>query len=93
MSKQDDGGPAFPRRGLRILDEEGSLDRAKSEPSTPGMSLRDWFAGQALSGIWAQMAGVTPEGLCPTEEIPLRLARAAYIQAEAMLAERAKGDK
>jgi hypothetical protein len=38
MSKINDGGPAFP------IPDEG----------WPGMTLRDWFAGQALAGISAQ---------------------------------------
>lgn len=41
MSK-DDGGQAFPRAGC---------DEAHFEL---GMSLRDWFAGQALAGIVAE---------------------------------------
>ena len=38
-----DGGPAFP---IQVLNEDG-------EPWKPifGMSLRDWFAGQALIGL------------------------------------------
>jgi hypothetical protein len=36
MSTQDDGGPAFPR------------SPHSGDPSDDGMSLRDWFAGQAL---------------------------------------------
>lgn len=36
MSKTDHGGPAFPRAGH------------STEASKDGMSLRDWFAGQAL---------------------------------------------
>ena len=36
--KDRDGGPAFPGTAVRI-------------PPIVGMSLRDWFAGQALSGL------------------------------------------
>lgn len=39
----DAGGPAFPSR--EPPDSWGSPDR--------GMTLRDWFAGQALSGLLA----------------------------------------
>ena len=42
MSKKNDGGPAFPRVG------EGFNNPYYS---TPGMSLRDWFAGQALIAL------------------------------------------
>lgn len=38
--KIEDGGPAFPRTGA---DGHTSPQR--------GMSLRDWFAGQALAGL------------------------------------------
>ena len=38
MSAPDDGGPAFPFA-------EATTDFSVS----PGMTLRDWFAGQALS--------------------------------------------
>ena len=46
-----DGGPAFPRPpgrfdGVDLLDQQG-------------MSLRDWFAGQALMGILS--APVVPD--------------------------------
>lgn len=39
----DDGGPAFPESGPRGQAASGE-----------GMSLRDWFAGQALTGLIAQ---------------------------------------
>lgn len=38
----DDGGPAFPTEWIASLG---------SRYPVPGMSLRDWFAGQALSGF------------------------------------------
>ena len=40
----DDGGPAFPRPVS--FSKEGGTHRG-----TIGMSLRDYFAGQALAGI------------------------------------------
>lgn len=40
-----DGGAAFPGESLVTL--QGTFLQ-------PGMSLRDWFAGQALAGIMAQ---------------------------------------
>lgn len=46
----------------------------------PGMTLRDWFAGQALVGYLAGTA-------FPTLPAEVR-ARAAYAVADAMLAER-----
>ena len=43
MSATNDGGAAFPR----------SSDAHYNCPQK-GMSLRDWFAGMALQGIWSQ---------------------------------------
>lgn len=66
------------------------IDRAGGQafprPDAVGMSLRDWFAGQALAGLlsnpnWAPVENGTAEA---------RYAGAAYLQADAMLAERAK---
>lgn len=64
---QKDGGPAFAA---------DSSD--KPWPSQEGMTLRDWFAGQALAG------------LDPFAVNPQSAAQRAYNQADAMLAERAK---
>ena len=43
MSQKDDGRPAFPRV---VEDEHVWRD-------TPGMTLRQWYAGQALNGLLA----------------------------------------
>ncbi len=45
------GGPAFPRWGM---DEKGNL------VDCHGMTLRDWFAGQALCGLMATPSGTRP---------------------------------
>lgn len=42
---KDDGGPAFPRAAFEA---ENIIDDGAT-----GMSLRDWFAGQALAGFMA----------------------------------------
>jgi hypothetical protein len=60
-----DGGSAFPSHG------------SMGEVEHRGMSLRDWFAGQALVGLLANV-----------EDGPI--VKQAYIFADAMLAERAK---
>lgn len=41
----DDGGPAFPQS------ETSSGNSFRNEYGDGGMSLRDWFAGQALKGM------------------------------------------
>ena len=43
---KNNGGPAFPRAGVK--DGYGKVVGDAS-----GMTLRDWFAGQALAGILA----------------------------------------
>lgn len=65
----EDGGPAFPR-------DADAFSRAQA-----GMSLRDWFAGQALSGSALSDAGQSGGAMA-------RVARAAYAVADAMLAAR-----
>jgi len=69
IERVDDGGPAFPLH----------LPAMIGEPDTywNGMSIRDWFAGQALAGLISH-AGY---GSISTEDI----ANEAYIYAEAML--------
>ena len=47
MSNTNDGGPAFPSKFT--TDEHGTPVTAWVK----GMSLRDWFAGQALVGMLA----------------------------------------
>jgi len=42
MSERQDGGPAFP---VSWQDPDGQM------VAEPGMSLREWFAGQALIGL------------------------------------------
>lgn len=69
-----DGGPAFPS-GMTDI----TADRSEYWAKDPGMSLRDWFAGQALAGIVA-FAMPAPEN---AKEL-------AYQYADALLAERKK---
>lgn len=65
-----DGGPAFPHY------------RSEGDRAATGMSLRDWFAGQALAGILANQAEHLASGSA---------ASWSYDIANNMLAERAKG--
>lgn len=62
MSDDKTGGPAFPHPALA---DEGE----------PGMTLRDYFAGQALVGLCTGFAGS---------------AKSAYAIADAMISERGK---
>lgn len=73
---KDDGGQAFPRPGAA----DGG---AWSDRPQDGMTLRDWFAGQALTGL---LAAHSADGqVLPSSE---RAARWAYGYADAMLAAR-----
>lgn len=56
-------------------------------PTVDGMSLRDWFAGQALTGL---VAFDRPSGTGGHNQ-PIHFARWSYAIADAILAERAKG--
>ena len=67
MRKPNEGGPAFPCRS--------ELKRFS------GMTLRDWFAGQAVAGTLAQVE----------DEAAHVTAAYGYRVADAMLAEREKG--
>lgn len=66
---QNDGGPAFPRT-------PGDLDNLVGPQE--GMSLRDWFAGQALATPSIVKTGVSGFSASAT-------ARKAYDLADAML--------
>lgn len=74
MTARDDGGPAFPTAAMQTTPGGPVFGAA------PGMTLRDWFAGMALQGICHGNGDVPFDGL----------AMAAYLVADAMLAERAK---
>lgn len=75
------GGPAFPRAAI-------GEDCGRPYGQQEGMSLRDWFAGQAMQAIANDMAGVVAtadeHGVNPT----VLMARLAYGVADAMLAAR-----
>lgn len=72
--KIEDGGPAFPRQSAQRCGDQVFLT------SNGGMSLRDWFAGQALAGLTAEY---------DSSDAP----RQAYRYADEMLATRKGGAK
>ena len=77
-----DGGPAFP------------VTQSQSCPSChigmiqhdTGMTLRDWFAGNAMKGI------VISERIDGGNLLGSKIAKTAYRLADAMIAEREKGE-
>lgn len=79
MSEQDrinrEGGPAFPV-SIRGCGDNG----------WHGMSLRDWFASQALAGICG-------DGIAGSHHHPDNTARDAYAYADAMMIERERHEE
>lgn len=80
----NNGGPAFPRNqpGINPNQPGGETWLRERGMTQEGMTLRDWFAGQALAGILG--------GRGPGEHFFEELAKIAYKTADAMLAERGK---
>ena len=70
---KNDGGPAFP--GPSDYNQDGTPVWG----GATGMTLRDWFAGQALVGMMAN-----PEVIVSEEDV----ARIVYRYADAVLEER-----
>lgn len=87
MSK-DTSGPAFPTKGGIVFyfpeHAEGQMRELaeQTSASAEGMTLRDWFAGQVISGICA-----SGPGNAWTND---KLAGEAYRLADAMLLEKLK---
>jgi len=68
----NDGGPAFPR------------SPHTGDPSDDGMTLRDWFAGQALAGVMSTAEGLGRVEAAARSEL-LETATLIYEMADAML--------
>lgn len=81
MTVQNDGGPAFP--GKKLV---STMTAYKETQHLSGMSLRDWFAGQALAATLSWDFGNEwgKEG----RDHKHRAARSAYAIADAMLVAR-----
>lgn len=87
-----DGGPMFPSPDIISSMPEGTGFRTIRTPQ-PGITVRQWYAGMAMQGI------VSNKDLCLaiTQEVGdeymgAGVAKAAYEFADAMLAEREKGE-
>lgn len=88
MSIKNTGGPAFPRP----LSQHDTKLPGQPVPGQDGMTLRDWFAGQALDGVMATMPGECTQrpGTNGYRERNLELATWAYDIADAMIEARTK---
>ena len=76
MAEPMNGGPAYPAPAQVAGNGWGQDGNRPAAPSTQGMSLRDWFAGQAMAAIEIRHASEAAEF--------------AYVVADAMLAARVK---
>lgn len=79
MSDTNDGGPAFP---FDWIDTQPHTGKQVIREQFDGMSLRDYFAGQAL----ASLCNVYNDSTHTQDN-----AKIAYANADAMLAEREGG--
>ena len=78
MSQKDDGRSAFPHQA--IPNDKGWLG---DSPGDDGMTLRQWYAGQALAGTCAD----------PNQTEAGEVARFAVSCADALIAELDKEDE
>jgi hypothetical protein len=81
----DNGGSAFPS------EQHECLDGSWNQTYDCGMSLRDWFAGQALMGL---VAGMGENERADTLDEVLggkRISKAAFMYADAMILARKSG--
>ena len=97
---QNDGGAAFPSKML--VNRFATEETAQQLIGADGMSLRDWFAGQALPSAieWHRLTGkdeIYEDGFVGIHQQPClpdydsgnkEIARCCYAIAEAMIAER-----
>ena len=92
MAEIKDGGAAFPSFE-RVQEWDDSSGRYRDYYlSVEGMKLRDWFAGQALhEAAGAVCDDLSENGDDGAREHAARHAKAAYLLADAMVAERKKG--
>jgi hypothetical protein len=86
VSADKTGGPAFPQPAI---DNAGRMDYA-DQVGYGGMTLRDYFAAQALIGLMAACADKTVKEGKDANEVAAGVAIACYSLADAMLAERNK---
>lgn len=94
-NKIDDGGPAFPGEhttGMCTMSADGRVEQMRD--AHQGMSLRDWFAGQAACALGSALNTVEGRKLLikassEHDASPAKLiAVTAYQIADAMLAAR-----
>ena len=85
-SEGRDGGPAFP-----CSNEQFTYGNPQAGDAWAGMTLRDWFAGQALPAVIANCKNDS-DALAYKGDIEAFFAVRAYSVADAMLAARSTKD-
>lgn len=89
MNNINDGGAAFPRP---YSQDEYAAQKGDRAFAQEGMTLRDYFAGQALAGITTHIQpSIGPR--MDTEKLCEACADYSYMIADAMLAAREGGGK
>lgn len=89
MSATNDGGPAFPNAQV-IMEEASDVERPViiTRQSNGGISIRDYFAAHAMTGILAMHADSCAES--PNMAV---VVRESYEYADAMLVERTEAQE
>lgn len=93
-NKINDGGPAFPvGQFIDKNNKEGFVDADQNVirwVTNGGLTLRDWFAGQALAGLLADITTGADRKEIETDWDGFRhsIAKYAYEYADAMLSVR-----
>jgi len=93
----DDGGLAFPAKRYQavdmFIDADGATRPTFADVDHPGMTLRDWFAGQADVPWNAVIETLAIKGnKAPTvNELLTYRAELKYIEADAMISARKAG--
>lgn len=99
MSKIEDGGPAFPTFAIQFHQGPHGTSYTSAVKDKDGMSLRDWFAGQAACALGSALNTIEGSRLLikassEHDALPAELiAVTAYQIADAMLAERSRHRK
>jgi hypothetical protein len=82
MSTSKNGGAAFPGKTTTVIREPYKVDTTEKVVEHGGMTLRDYFAGQALMGLMASRNNKSPH-FHPKHDTEY-----VYQMADAMLAAR-----
>ncbi len=86
-----DGGPAFGGSWDTVyFDTKGRIEPQRMERRAPGMSLRDYFAAQALQAVIREIGSASVKEVADGIRAGGTESKTAYAYADAMLKERAK---